>query len=54
VLVDGAAGAVVAHAGAGLFVVGLTVAGGRIAEIDVFADAARVGRAAGAVLAEGA
>jgi hypothetical protein len=35
-------------------VLGFTVAHGRIAEIDVFADPARVGRLAGAALADGA
>jgi RNA polymerase sigma-70 factor (ECF subfamily) len=51
-LVNGAAGAVVTVAGRPFAVLGFTVAGGRIVEIDAFADPDRVRRLAYRVLAE--
>jgi RNA polymerase sigma-70 factor, ECF subfamily len=49
-LVNGAAGVVVTLGGEPMTVVGFTVAGGRIVEIDAIADPERVGRLAAAVL----
>ena len=54
VLVNGAAGMVVTQDGQPLFLLAFTVAHGWIAEIDVFADPARVGRLTEAALAGGA
>jgi RNA polymerase sigma factor (sigma-70 family) len=49
-LVNGAAGVVVTVGGRPFAVMGFTVSGGRIVEIDAIADAERVGRIAAAVL----
>jgi RNA polymerase sigma-70 factor (ECF subfamily) len=51
--VNGAAGAVVTVAGRPFAVLGFTVAGGRIVEIDAIADPDRVRRIAAAVLHDG-
>jgi RNA polymerase sigma-70 factor, ECF subfamily len=52
-LVNGAAGAVVTVGGRPFAVLGFTVAGGRIVEIDAIADPDRVRRIAAAVLGQG-
>ena len=52
VLVNGAAGVVVTVNGRPFAVMGFTVAGGRIVEIDTIADPERVRRVAASVLAE--
>jgi RNA polymerase sigma-70 factor (ECF subfamily) len=52
-LVNGAAGVVVTLRGRPFSVMGFTVAGGRIAEIDAIGDPARVGEIAAAVLGSG-
>jgi hypothetical protein len=49
-LVNGAAGLVVAAGGRPLAVLGFTVTGGRIVEIDILTDPARLGRLDLAVL----
>jgi RNA polymerase sigma-70 factor (ECF subfamily) len=51
-LVNGAAGVVVTVAGRPFAVMGFTVAGGKIVEIDAIADPERVGRIAAAVLSD--
>jgi RNA polymerase sigma-70 factor (ECF subfamily) len=53
VLVNGAAGVIVTMRGRPVTVVGFTVAGGRIAEIDAIADAERVRRITAAALGDG-
>jgi RNA polymerase sigma-70 factor (ECF subfamily) len=50
VLVNGAAGVVATVGGRPIAVMGFTVSGGKIVEMDVIADAERVGRIAAAVL----
>jgi RNA polymerase sigma factor (sigma-70 family) len=52
-LVNGAAGVIVTMRGRPVTVVGFTVAGGRIVEIDAIADAERVRRITAAVLGDG-
>jgi RNA polymerase sigma-70 factor, ECF subfamily len=52
-LVNGAAGVIVTMRGRPVTVVGFTVAGGRIVEIDAFADAERVRRITAAALGDG-
>jgi RNA polymerase sigma factor (sigma-70 family) len=52
-LVNGAAGAVIIVRGRPFAVMGFTVAGGKIVEIDAIADPERVGRIAAAVLGHG-
>ena len=49
-LVNGAAGVVVTVRGRPFAVMGFTVSGGKIVEVDAIADPDRVGRIAGAVL----
>ena len=52
-LVNGAAGVIVTMRGRPVTVVGFTVAGGRIVEIDAIADAERVRRITAAALGDG-
>jgi RNA polymerase sigma-70 factor (ECF subfamily) len=52
-LVNGAAGVVVTVGGRPFAILGFTVAGGRIVEIDAIADPERVARIAAAVLGGG-
>jgi RNA polymerase sigma-70 factor (ECF subfamily) len=52
VVVNGAAGVIAAAGRRPIALMGFTVAGGRIVEIDAIADAERIERIAAAVLAE--
>jgi RNA polymerase sigma-70 factor (ECF subfamily) len=51
-VVNGAAGVVVTMNGRPMSVIGFTITGGKIAEIDAVADPARIDRIAAAVLSD--